>query len=101
MMKLLFMDEGPAEEFRGRVYVPRGEQEEERWAFLDRLATEGVIECPAYDGWLTALEQRGWVYWEAERAPSGGYHRRWHLSQLGLDESRALLAGRRVVAVGV
>lgn len=92
--KLLFMgDPAAAEEFRGRVYASNDEQDEERRAFIDRLATSGVLECPAYDGWLAALEQRGWVRWESEQAPSGGWYRRWYLSQLGVAE-RALIGQR-------
>lgn len=86
-MALLFMGVGPEEEFRGRVYGASDDDEEERRrrAFLEALATEGVLDCPAYDGWILALQDAGWVPSEPEFEPAegGGRYARWRLTPRG------------------
>lgn len=74
------------EEVRCRVYG--GEDgEAERVSFMHALAGPGVIDCPAYDGWVVALRERGWLPAEPEPNPDGpGRIGRWRLTAKGHDE---------------
>lgn len=82
-VELSFMGIGEPETFRCRVYG--GAPEDPRRAFIDALATTGVLDCPAYDGWIAALQERGLVppAPEFEPAPGGGRYARWRLTELG------------------
>lgn len=84
---LSFMGVGEPETFRCRVYggdVTRDQNEVERRAFVQRLATAGVIDCPAYDEWIAALDARGWVAYRMEPNPAGeGRVKRWRLTDVG------------------
>lgn len=80
-------DETEPETVRCRVYG--GECEDERAAFVERLAREGVIDCPAYDPWVAALQARGWLPAapDLEPNPDGpGKVGRWRLTDVGRDE---------------
>lgn len=68
MINLRFMGEGPVEQFRCRVYGGIPPAELARRAFMKSLACDGVIECPAYDAWLSNLKDRGWADFEEEPA---------------------------------
>ena len=79
------MGRADLEAFRCRVYGSPDTDEEQRRAFVDALAKDGVIECPAYDSWLGALEERGWIEGVLEPNPNGpGYVKRWTLTEGGL-----------------
>jgi hypothetical protein len=92
MTALRFLDlDGQDEVFRCRVYG--AENDTERQAFMRRLAGDGVLEAPAFDGWLDALDARGWATWTAEPVP-GGHVRRWRLTEMGRREWAAIGGGR-------
>lgn len=86
-MPLSFMGVDSPEEFRCRIYGAQDTDEDERQrrAFLDTLATDGVLDCPAYDGWIRTLQGVGWVpdVPEFEPAPGGGRYARWRLTARG------------------
>lgn len=94
MRTLQFMGVEAPEAFRGRVYGSAGEDSAElqREAFVKALETTGVIDCPAYDPWVLALQDRGWLASEPELepAPDGGHHGRWRLTPRGRAELRGL-----------
>jgi hypothetical protein len=81
---------GLSETFRCRVYDgATTEDDRERRAFVERLAGPGVIDCPAYDSWVAALQARGWLPErpELEANPEGpGKVGRWLLTPLGREE---------------
>lgn len=57
-------------------------------------ASEGVIDCPAYDGFVAALQGRGWLppKPDLEPNPDGeGKIGRWRLTDKGRDESAEFL----------
>jgi hypothetical protein len=86
MAFLDFMGQGILEEVRCRVYGGSNEPEDERVIFLNELATVGVIDCPAYDVWVAALQDRGWLPAkpELEQNPDGpGKIGRWLLTPKG------------------
>lgn len=83
-VRLSFMGQEPPEDVRCRVYVADDPAEQERVAFVRRLADAGILDCPAYDGWIAALLARGYVTGELEPNPSGpGRVKRWRLSESG------------------
>lgn len=92
---LSYMGCGEPEHFRCRVYGGDHDDDERR-AFLERLAGEGVIDCPAIDPWIATLQARGWV---AERPgleanPDGpGRIGRWRLTSYGRQEWDRIRAG--------
>lgn len=95
MSSLRFMGVDPnPETFRCRVYgQPEYDaDEQERRAFLASLAVDGVLDCPAYDEWIAALQAAGWVPREPnyEPAPGGGRHARWRLTPKGHEMWRAM-----------
>lgn len=86
---LSFMGHCAPEEFRCRVYTgadqPEG-IERKRRNFVAQLAEDGVIECPAYDNWLLALEERGFAFGALVEAPEhgpGAKVKRWYLTGAG------------------
>lgn len=84
---LYFMGQGDPEAVRARVYSTAAR--DERADFLDKLAGEGVIDCPAYDAWTAALQARLWLPAapELEPNPDGpGRLGRWRLTDKGRDE---------------
>lgn len=87
---LSFLGVGEPDYFRCRVYggdVARDANELERHAFVQRLATTGVIDCPAYDEWIAALDARGWVAYRMEPNPTGeGRVKRWRLTDVGREQ---------------
>lgn len=89
-MNLQFMGMGAVETFRGRIYGHAEAVEDERHAFVKALATTGVLDCPAYDGWVRALQMAGWLPSEPEYEPAegGGQHARWRLTPFGMEASR-------------
>lgn len=92
MHKLDFMGHGVEEEFRGRIYGAPVKADE-RVAFVRRLATVGVIDCPAYDPWVEALQERGWLppTPKLEANPDGpGRIGRWALTPFGLEQWAAM-----------
>lgn len=93
---LLFMGlQDVPETFRCRVYGGEDEAEQQRAAFVDRLAGEGVIDAPAYDTWVSALQGRGWLPAAPalEPNPAGrGKIGRWLLTDLGRAEWAAMKA---------
>lgn len=85
---LLFMGEGDPETFRCRIYGAADEPDE-RAAFVEQLAGPGVIDCPAYDPWVAALQARGWLPESPvlEPNPDGpGRIGRWILTDKGRAE---------------
>jgi hypothetical protein len=87
------------EHFRCRIYgdapEPR-EAEAARVAFLELLAGEGALDCPAYDGWVAALQARGWLddAPALEPDPDGpGRVGRWCLNEHGRAAWAALREG--------
>ncbi len=61
MITLQFMGQpGQEEAVRCRVYG-EAKGEPERRAFVERLAGDGVLDCPAFDPWIEALQERGWL----------------------------------------
>lgn len=84
---LIPMGVGDPETFRCRIYGAEDDPDDiERAAFIDRLAGDGVIDCPAYDQWVIALIERGWLpdNPELEPNPDGpGRVGRWRLTDLG------------------
>lgn len=94
---LLFMgDENFEETFRARVYIAEDEQHRRRRAFVEELATNGVIDCPAYDRWVRALQSRGWLDEKPVLEPFGDgttrCHGRWKLNAKGRTEWAAMKA---------
>lgn len=86
---LLFCGRGEPEEVRCRVYGGTDDADDERVAFVKSLAGGGVIDCPAYDPWVAALQERGWLPLtpELEPNPEGeGKVGRWRLTDKGRDE---------------
>lgn len=82
-----------AEDFRCRIYDGGDRSEEARVTFVEQLAGEGAIDCPVYDGWVAALQARGWLPQvpELEPNPAGpGKVGRWRLTDVGRAEWRAL-----------
>jgi hypothetical protein len=91
MPRLAYMgDPHIVDDVRCRVYG--GEDEDDRRAaFVERLAAEGVVDCPAYDGWVAALQVRGWLPKAPglEPNPDGpGKIGRWRLTDVGLKAWR-------------
>ena len=84
------MGVGDPEEVRVRVYGGEVDPEDAKLAaFVDRLAGEGVIDCPAYDPWVAALRSQGWLPAgpRLEPNPEGpGRVGRWLLTPHGLAE---------------
>lgn len=94
---LLFMgDENFEETFRARVYLAEDERHRRRVAFVESLANEGVIDCPAYDGWIGALRDRGWLDERPVLEPISRSNRlchgRWKLNDKGRAEWAAMKA---------
>lgn len=83
------------EAVRCRVYGDDVTAEDrERAAFVDRLCGPGVIDCPAYDPWVAALQERGWLDErpELERNPDGpGRIGRWRITAQGRAEFTRLM----------
>lgn len=90
------IDPRNAEAVRCRVYgAEPDENDKARAAFVDRLAGEGVIDCPAYDPWIAKLQERGWLPErpELEPNPDGpGKIGRWRLTETGRREWATLKA---------
>ena len=79
-------DPGIVETFRARIYGGEDPDEAARRDFIERLATVGVLDCPAYDDWVAALQARGWLPMlpELESNPKGpGKVGRWRLTDVG------------------
>ena len=92
MTQLRFMGQDDPEEVRCRVYDGSDDQEAARRAFLENLAGPGVIDCPAYDPWVAALQEREWLPRapDLEPNPDGpGRIGRWRLTAKGLREWQA------------
>lgn len=75
------------EHVRCRVYgAEPTEDDQARTAFVDRLAGEGVLDCPAYDSWVEVLQRRGWLDAQPELEPNldgPGKVGRWRLNATG------------------
>lgn len=83
------MGVGQPETFRCRVYGGEDEEEDRRRAFVNALATEGVLEAPVFDKWLKKLDSMGWVFSELIPIPnsqSEGKYKRWKLNEFGQQE---------------
>jgi hypothetical protein len=94
MHEMLFMGEGKPEAFRCRIYDGSERKPDPRADFVRLLAREGAIDCPAYDGWVAALQGRGWLAAapELEPNPDGpGKIGRWRLTGIGRKEATAIL----------
>lgn len=88
---LIPMGAGEPETFRCRIYgvAEDPEAESKRRAFLAELAGPGVIDCPAIDPWVRALQARGWLPDRPVMEPhQDGVHKagRWHLTDKGRAE---------------
>lgn len=89
MIALRALGIGEPETFRCRIYGAESALDEERLAFLEALATFGVLECPAYDARIAALRERGWLPDEGELEPNPdgpGRVKRWRLTERGRAE---------------
>lgn len=89
---------GTPEAFRCRIYDTEDSDEAARVAFVERLADDGVIDCPAYDAWVAVLQARGWLppQPELELNPDGpGKIGRWKLTEAGRAERVAMRAAAR------
>lgn len=88
MNTLLFVgDDRSQETFRGRVYGG-DTKDDPRRAFVHALATTGVVDCPAYDPWVAALQERGWLPLQPELEPNPdgpGRIGRWRLTPAGVE----------------
>ncbi len=94
---LIPMGVGEPETFRCRIYGGEDDAERERAAFLDQLAGAGVIDCPAIDPWVAALQGRGWLPATPalEPNPEGeGKIGRWTLTDKGRAELAQIRGGR-------
>lgn len=93
MHTLLFMGEPECEDaVRCRIYDGTGEHDEQL-AFIRTCAGPGAIDCPAYDDWVAALQERGWLPArpKLERNPDGaGKIGRWLLTDLGRSETEQM-----------
>lgn len=92
---LLFMgDETIEETFRCRIYVADDEDYQQRRSFVESLAGDGVLDCPAFDNWIFALQARGWIDEKPAIEPigdgSGRSYRRWKLNDKGRAEWAAM-----------
>lgn len=89
MEKLKFMRRGAVESVRCRVYGGEVDRSRQR-AFVNELARDGVLDCPAYDKWVSALQERGWLPPEPELEPNPagpGMVGRWRLTSEGRAEA--------------
>ncbi len=91
MAVLYFMgDPAAREEVRARVYDASSDPDEAaRRVFVEQLDGPGVVDCPAIDPWVAALQARGWLPAQPalEPNPDGpGKIGRWHLTDLGRAE---------------
>lgn len=87
---LRFMGVGEPETMRGRIYSADDPDEIARADFVRRLAGPGVIDAPAFDGWVAALQARGWLPDRPalEPNPDGpGKIGRWLLTERGRIEA--------------
>lgn len=77
------------EVFRCRIY---GAEEDKRVDLIKRMASSGVLDCPAYDGATAALACAGWAEMQLEpnHGPEGGKVGRWRLTAAGETEMRRL-----------
>lgn len=86
---LIFMGRDEPEEMRCRIYGGEDEWDAKRVAFVTMLASDGVIDCPAYDLWVEKLQACGWLppTPALEPNPDGpGKLGRWLLTDLGREE---------------
>jgi len=82
---------GHVDNVRCRVYGGQSDTKDEakRLAFLRACASSGAVDCPAYDGWVSALQSRGWLPETPalEPNPDGpGQIGRWKLTDEGRKE---------------
>jgi hypothetical protein len=94
MNKLIFMGrhEDP-EQVRCRIYDGEDKDEAKRVSFVNELAGPGVVDCPAYDPWVAALQGKGWLAPTPELEPNQdgpGRIGRWRLTDLGREEWRRM-----------
>lgn len=98
MHTLLFMGEHEEHDIRCRVYDGTSASEvDPRLAFLRTCASEGAVDCQAYDRWVEALQQRSWLPERPELQPNPdgpGKIGRWRLTQAGLDGLAQIEAAR-------
>jgi hypothetical protein len=85
------MGAGEPETFRCRIYGVAEDPEAEaaRREFVAQLAGPGVIDCPAIDPWVCALQARGWLRAQPELEPNPdgpGKIGRWRLTAKGREE---------------
>ena len=91
MHTLYFMGQEDHEDpVRCRIYGGGDDADDQRRvAFVTALAGRGVIDCPAYDDWVAALQARGWLppTPDLEPNPDGpGKIGRWLLTPKGREE---------------
>jgi hypothetical protein len=89
-------DPAIVETFRCRIYGGEDSDEAARVDFIERLATTGEIDCPAYDGWVAALQARGWLPAAPELEPNPvgpGKVGRWRLTDTGRTAWAAMKGG--------
>lgn len=88
MTTLRAMGIGEPEEFRARIYDGTEEEHPSLHQWLRATMTTGALDCPAYDQWVKALQERGWLPAEPEYepAPGGGRHARWRMTERGRRE---------------
>lgn len=92
MHTLLLMGERCDDAVRCRVYDGTGEHDE-RLTFVRTCAGSGAIDCPAYDGWVAALQERGWLPGSPQLVanPDGpGRIGLWLLTDLGRAETEEM-----------
>lgn len=97
MHKLSFMgSDTHIDDVRCRIYGDEDPVEAERVAFVRSLAGPGVVDCPAYDPWVAALQGKGWLPEKPELEPNPdgpGKIGRWRLTDKGRAEAAEIIKG--------
>ena len=92
MHEFLFMGQPDhVESVRCRVYDAT--EEDPRAAFLRECEGPGAVDCPAYDQWVAALQERGWLPANPELVPNPDGPGRiglWKLTPRGREEWAAI-----------
>jgi hypothetical protein len=91
---LIPMGAGEPEAFRCRIYGAAEDPDEaKRREFVAQLAGPGVLDCPAIDPWVAALQERGWLPEAPVLEPHpDGIHKagRWYITAAGRDAWAAM-----------
>lgn len=93
MQDLLFMGQPDhVDSVRCRIYDGT-DREDPRVEFLRKCEGSGAVDCEAYDQWVAALQERGWLPAKPELVPNPDGPRKiglWKLTPLGREEWAAI-----------